>query len=1338
MSKKVILNNMFGTEGKQYIYVPNESEDIIKTISSTYDLIYKYFSETLNVDELEKSFDNLTNGFGTFTESVSGKSLLDDFNAISNDYNLIASAIKNGDYNYSEIIGSIPFNIAYYSIFKYSDDGNKVNYHLEEVDDNIYETAYDTEVGKNVWRFKPNNNFFNLMDAFIGESWRDSGASLDPNAWLFNEQKDLDIVSLLTKGYYKLKGEYYYVFENEEEIKYYIYSCICSYATYVNVGESAFLIENKFRINYPYPMCYGLQEKIKEAIKEKITKQTAESLSLNDFSYKFGTTDVKVRSSSDDVNKYKNIFEYATGLAKSYIKALRKSDSKVTTNSLYKDPYIYKLFNKIVGITNDSSGFKFNKNTKTKIFDSENYGAGIIAFLSSKMRKYSSDYLAVAKDVKMNSVSEINLKKSSQKEDANINGYIIGSFIKPEDRAKVTKHEDVNIINKTSDCTSYFNSISSLLNNNDDLNKSFYFYETVIYGNGKDGLDSRTNDIPRNAQIEFGEQTNEIEYYKEKIDEFCKMSGTIISKFVFVSLFDVKKIDSSDYKPDNKYILQCSNFKYSMKYSTTNQIMLIDGEYFYEYDKAYESLGKKVLSYLNEIIKISGSLGEDENRNTETDKIAESFNSYIKSRISDNYFTEKDYFYINDNGIKRVPSNSFVDIEFRIPVYSEDDTEIDVDWIPVTSVRTHLNTESDEHGGKFKNPIRINNDIVFNEGKGYREIHAGTYFDSLELTDNGGIKEISLNLKSANDMNLEKIIFNSLSLDNKLKAKAASSDNIASYLDKMLKDTESNFRVRFGYRDVATNDPSNNETTITDSNNSDEGFLNRTRTYTKTVNGKDAAYVKPVMIYPWTYFKITGLDSHIKDGDDTYNIKGVSSGSYILDNMSLCGISTNFSRESSDEDFRGTPKNVVGKLAKWITLASTDDSKNKDRDITTARICFLGDEQDTIITDFNNLDDKFESDYKYVLKGGGSLSGGNIETIEDKFFNASTNQVLNAKNFNITNDVKMPSIKEIMDNLMKWLPDRVYYIAKVNNRVTALYIPYDTIYEMGDFFGNNPYKTEKMSYQIIEADAHIYKKGEDKGDSSKDGYFHKVYFIRMYFEGPGLSASKDGTIPNEYIRIYNYRSLQEQVIENVEISSTNDSEFGNTVSSVMLLGSGTPVVFTYDKENGVTSNELTSVSNGDTISRNDVIGGKDEGMYSSWFTSKSKAEINPKLVYNNSQYILSDVKGYENFDAISSMYEIEASRFFTDQQNKQYEGEITILGDPFYYFDSEVQAGKYEIYLQMNRVKSLKTYEIEESRYSGVYFIKGIKHNIDSTGKYTTTLSVVKRIFGNDDGSSNK
>ena len=218
----------------------------------------------------------------------------------------------------------------------------------------------------------------------------------------------------------------------------------------------------------------------------------------------------------------------------------------------------------------------------------------------------------------------------------------------------------------------------------------------------------------------------------------------------------------------------------------------------------------------------------------------------------------------------------------------------------------------------------------------------------------------------------------------------------------MLKDSEANFRIRFGYRDFVFNNESNEETVINTSNNFDDSFINRTKVSKKNVNGKKSSYVKPVLVYPWTYFKITGLNSNIKNGTDTYEIKGVSSGSYMLSNMALCGISTNFSKEATSDDFRGTPRNVVGKLAKWITMASTDDNENSSkRDITTARICFLGDERGKIITDFDNSEKQFKSDYVYQLRGGQTLNGGNIQSIEEKFFNKSNNQVLNSKNFNI-------------------------------------------------------------------------------------------------------------------------------------------------------------------------------------------------------------------------------------------------------------------------------------------------------------------------------------------------
>ena len=54
----------------------------------------------------------------------------------------------------------------------------------------------------------------------------------------------------------------------------------------------------------------------------------------------------------------------------------------------------------------------------------------------------------------------------------------------------------------------------------------------------------------------------------------------------------------------------------------------------------------------------------------------------------------------------------------------------------------------------------------------------------------------------------------------------------------------------------------------------------------------------------------------------------------------------------------------------------------------------------------------------------------------------------------------------------------------------------------------------------------------------------------------------------------------------------------------------------------------------------------------------------------------------------------------------------------------------------MNRVKNSKTYELVSSRYTGIYYITGIKHSIDETGKFLTTLSITKRVFGSSDSEN--
>ena len=216
--------------------------------------------------------------------------------------------------------------------------------------------------------------------------------------------------------------------------------------------------------------------------------------------------------------------------------------------------------------------------------------------------------------------------------------------------------------------------------------------------------------------------------------------------------------------------------------------------------------------------------------------------------------------------------------------------------------------------------------------------------------------------------------------------------------------------------------------------------------------------------------------------------------------------------------------------------------------------------------------------------------------------------------------------------------------------------------------------------------------------------------------------------------------MQEQVIENIEISS-NDAEFGNTISSVTMLGAGAPVVFNFDKEAGVLKDEAISTKNGEIISinscENDLV--SDLGKFSSYFDPKPESRVKPCIVFNNSNYLMNPgVKDIEEFNVIASTCKNEASLFFSAMQNKLYTGEMTILGDPFYCFDSSVEAGKYEIYLQMNRVEDPNTYKLTPSRYSGIYYLTGIKHTMDSEGKYNTTLSITKRVFGNSESSKNE
>lgn len=114
-------------------------------------------------------------------------------------------------------------------------------------------------------------------------------------------------------------------------------------------------------------------------------------------------------------------------------------------------------------------------------------------------------------------------------------------------------------------------------------------------------------------------------------------------------------------------------------------------------------------------------------------------------------------------------------------------------WITVTGDAK----QSSNNGIKVSNLYLSGNseeDILFN----------GTYFDSIEINDDGGAKKATLTLRSPRDLNLEKIILNSLSTEEKLLS-ADQSNQTQNYnvgmITSMVKNASSNFRVKFGYKD---------------------------------------------------------------------------------------------------------------------------------------------------------------------------------------------------------------------------------------------------------------------------------------------------------------------------------------------------------------------------------------------------------------------------------------------------------------------------------------------------------------------------------------------------------
>lgn len=689
---------------------------------------------------------------------------------------------------------------------------------------------------------------------------------------------------------------------------------------------------------------------------------------------------------------------------------------------------------------------------------------------------------------------------------------------------------------------------------------------------------------------------------------------------------------------------------------------------------------KKIIDGKLKEIKIPRTKSDQSENGTKSVDSSE-FEEYTNSRLT-NHIIEKDYFYINTTSDrKHIPDTPFVEIQFKVP-HLEDPVNNNYTWISVTN----------PNGPS----VSVMNSIPGDSTEAdFFYMESNNYFDGFTLTDSGyGAKSIELNLKSLDNFNLEKIIMNSLSYTN--GGYNIVSQNTGSNIDSvrgiaddygtikgLLDNASSHFRIRFGYRNLANSQFKGNVVDTTDKNSQD--FKSRD-------SMPDNNVYRPTISYPWTYFMITDFSSDIVGDSTEFKIKGQEVGGYILKDLSLAGLGTDLSFSSTVDksDSRiGTANNVVGTIANYLKRAS-DVWSGMDN---TPAIYILGSDNNTILTGWNNSDSHFTTlGFKTVGENPAQDLKSDLD-FESQFYPGTSGENIISRNFTTATDdnYSIMSIENLLDKVCEWLPERVY-ILKENVDTGKMYAArqtYSQIESYGSdlksFFENHAHAVEKPKYQIIEQEIEI------------NGTKRDAILIKIYFTGPKIKGN-EATNP---IRVYSYKAGMTPLIKS--LSFENSMNFSKATSAVNLLGEGVPLMFLNNNKDSKINTDPVGL-NGDTV-----------------FFSSSQVK---KIIYAPSSDSTSDTeRDYKNSMIMS------ASRYFKELKKAAQTGEITILGDPFYYFDSIVEPANYEIYINANRIRDLKSASKAQAFYSGIYQVDGIEHSMTSNGEFETKLKIHKEIF---------
>jgi hypothetical protein len=543
----------------------------------------------------------------------------------------------------------------------------------------------------------------------------------------------------------------------------------------------------------------------------------------------------------------------------------------------------------------------------------------------------------------------------------------------------------------------------------------------------------------------------------------------------------------------------------------------------------------------------------------------------------------------------------------------------------------------------------------------------------MSFEDTGGKKQINLSLRTADDINLEKIILNSLMKPVEIFNDYIKNSNLEEEDPENIVKTSNyriaNFRIRFGYSDT----PLQDDTAINEKEIASPGFSRRTEN------------TKPVIKSPWLYFLINKLETDFVSLETSFEIGGLNVGSYMLDEFRI------YNKIPYDSLTQVTARKAIGILSKILFESSN------------GTICVLGEEKDSIVFDYDNSSSGELSLKKIKTKGSDNSLGvsyfdfdpfyvevlqeGKIKGVETKTFEIKEEK-------DEDGNKNIPTARKLLDSLSDFLPTKLYGVPKLDGGNKIAF----EVMKSKESIIKDYAKELKISYDLIECEAEILDKfgNIDK----KYGSNKRRTFIRFYYKGP---ISRD--IPSsEKIRFYKYRGIKDSIVKSFRVE--NPMNFQKIYGVIGSFESYESALF------------YTSKISSKILSSGGFIGNKKKLNIKDY----SGSIFIPKDDIKHEDVPLVDPKVGTNSISLNKISEISNSL-----SRYVYEGELEIVGDPYFIFDDDLEPWRNMIYLKVNRYENIKNEKLADNDYySGLYMIKKINHEISSDGDFITRLNIVK------------